>query len=50
MEVAPGDPWAAYARTVVEFCRPREGDVVVATGPDGSGGRMAVGLPLPVTS
>ncbi len=29
MQLAPGDPWAAYARTVVEVRRPLEGDVVV---------------------
>ena len=49
MEVAPGDPWAAYTRTVVEFCRPREGDVVVRPAPPGQVGEWPWASPLPVS-
>ena len=49
MKVAFGDPWAAYARTVVEFCRPREGDVVVRPAPPGQVGEWPWASPLPVS-
>ena len=38
MPLLPGDPWAGYARTVVEIVRPAEGDLVVCPAPPGEVG------------
>jgi hypothetical protein len=38
MRLASGDPWAAYARTVVEIVRPRQGHLVVRSAPPGEVG------------
>ena len=38
MPVAPDDPWAGYARTVVEIRRPGVGDLVVRPAPSGQTG------------
>ncbi len=38
MLLAPGDPWAGYARTVVEIHRRGVGDLVVRAAPPGQAG------------
>jgi hypothetical protein len=45
---APGDPWAGYARTVVEIARPLEGDLVVCAAPPGEVGEWPWAEPGPV--
>jgi hypothetical protein len=35
MLVAPGDPWASYARTIVRILRPCVGDLAVGSAPPG---------------
>jgi hypothetical protein len=48
MEVSPEDPWAAYARTVVEIRRPGEADIVVRPAPPGRSGAWPWASSLPV--
>jgi hypothetical protein len=48
MEVSPEDPWAAYARTVVEICRPGAADIVVRSAPPGRWGAWPWASSLPV--
>jgi hypothetical protein len=48
MLVAPGDPWASYARTVVEIVRPGVGDIVVRAAPPGNVGEWPWPSPGPV--
>ncbi len=48
MEVSPEDPWAAYARTVVEIRRPGEADIVVRPAPPGRSGAWPWETSLPV--
>jgi len=49
MPMAPGDdPWAAYARTVVEIFRPDEGNIVVGAAPPGQIGDWPWASPQPV--
>jgi hypothetical protein len=48
MEVSPGDPWAAYVRTVVEIRRPGEADIVVRSAPPGRSGPWPWASALPV--
>jgi hypothetical protein len=45
---AKPDPWAAYARTVVEIARPLEGDLVVGAAPPGEVGEWPWSEPGPV--
>ena len=49
MEVSPGDPWAAYARTVVAIRRPGEADIVVRPAPPGRAGAWPWASSLPVS-
>ncbi len=49
MEVVPGDSWSAYAWTVVEICRPGEGDIVVRPAPPGEAGAWPWASRIPVT-
>jgi uncharacterized protein DUF3293 len=48
MSLEPADPWASYARTVVEIIRPRGGDVVVSAAPLGVAGEWPWPSPEPV--
>jgi hypothetical protein len=48
MDVSSGDPWAAYARTVVEIHRPGEADIVVRPSPPGRSGAWPWASSLPV--
>ena len=45
---AQGDPWAGYARTVVEIARPLGGDLVVRAAPPGEVGEWPWAEPGPV--
>ncbi len=45
---AQADPWAGYARTVVEIARPLEGDLVVRAAPPGEVGVWPWSEPGPV--
>ena len=48
MPLAPGDPWAGYARTVVEIVRPGQGHLVVRSAPPGEVGDWPWASPEPV--
>ena len=48
MPVGPGDPWASYARTVVEIVRSGVGDLVVRSAPPGDVGEWPWPSPDPV--
>jgi hypothetical protein len=48
MVESPHDPWAAYARTVVEIRRPGEADIVVRSAPPGRSGVWPWASSLPV--